>query len=297
MPRTLIPTISLVAMSLMLSTATRDPAWSQDAGKDAIKPGATAPEATRHAPTKCDRAQFRVILDVGHTAEAHGAMSARNVPEYDFNFELAWQIEHSLIADGFAKTVLLVTDGDARPSLFKRVAAANRLSANLFLSIHHDSVPDGFLENWEFDGRPSHFSDRFSGHSLFVSNQNPNFTASLRFGSLLGHQLKDRGLQYARHYTQAFMGHRRRELVDADAGVYRYDQLVVLKATQMPAVLLEAGSIINRDEELTMSSRERRDLIGAAVIAAVEAFCDARAPQIEVARHAARREPTLSNGK
>jgi hypothetical protein len=40
--------------------------------------------------------------------------------------------------------------------------------------------------------------------------------------------------------------------------------------------LLEAGSIINRDEELVMNSPERRSLIGAAVTDAVEGFCAIR---------------------
>src|SRR6266487_4138675 len=128
------------------------------------------------------RSQFRVELDVGHTAEALGAISARNVPEYYFNYRLAAQIERSLIEDGFDKTVLLVTGGPARPSLFDRVARANGLSANLLVSIHHDSVPDSLLENWEFEGKGSHFSDRFSGHSIFVSYENPHLNGSLLFG-------------------------------------------------------------------------------------------------------------------
>ena len=41
----------------------------------------------------------------------------------------------------------------------------------------------------------------------------------------------------------------------------------------MPAVLLEAGSIINRDEELKMNSPQRRDVISTAVTAAVKEFC------------------------
>jgi N-acetylmuramoyl-L-alanine amidase len=53
------------------------------------------------------------------------------------------------------------------------------------------------------------------------------------------------------------MGHRRRELVDATNGVYRYDQLIVLRTTQMPAVLLEAGSIVNRKEELELAKPDR----------------------------------------
>ena len=78
------------------------------------------------------------------------------------------------------------------------------------------------------------------------------------------------------------MGNRRRELLDADAGVYRYDQLVVLRYTRMPALLLEAGSIVNRQEELELATPERRALTSAAVAAAVEDFCAARAhPKIE----------------
>jgi len=72
------------------------------------------------------------------------------------------------------------------------------------------------------------------------------------------------------------MAHYRRELVDAAAGVYRYDQLIVLRNARMPAILLEAGSIINRQEELDMASPQRRALIGAAIAAAVEDFCAAR---------------------
>jgi N-acetylmuramoyl-L-alanine amidase len=43
-------------------------------------------------------------------------------------------------------------------------------------------------------------------------------------------------------------------------------------------VLLEAGSIVNREEELQMSSAERLDQISASVRAAVETFCDRRRP-------------------
>jgi N-acetylmuramoyl-L-alanine amidase len=143
----------------------------------------------------------------------------------------------------------------------------------------HDSVPDSFLETWEYEGQERRYCDRFSGHSIFVSNENGSRNASLLFGRLLGLNLKARGLRYTPHYTQAFMGHRRRELIDAEAGVYRYDQLVVLKETRMPAVLLEAGSIINRDEELRMMTPERKSLISAAVADAVNAFCAASAPR------------------
>jgi hypothetical protein len=53
--------------------------------------------------------------------------------------------------------------------------------------------------------------------------------------------------------------------------------LIVLRETRMPAVLLEAGSIVNRRDELELATPERRALVAAAVTAAVEDFCVARA--------------------
>ncbi len=204
----------------------------------ALGPVALNPFALKPIATMCDPSKFRIVLDVGHTAESEGAISA--------------------------------------PQRRRRVAAANNLHANLFLSIHHDSVPNTFLENWEFEGKKSHFSDRFSGYSVFVSRNNPDFKTSLLFAELVGKEMKAQGLQYARQYTQAVMGRYRHPLLNKETGVYSYDQLVVLRKARMPAALLEAGSIINRDEELKMDSPERRDIISSGVTAAVKEFCDPR---------------------
>jgi len=257
-------------------------AW-QGAGAEPTAGGAKKPEPT------CDRAAFRVIVDVGHSAEVPGATSARGLKEYDFNLRLATLIEQELTEAGFGKSVLLVTDGKKMKSLAERVAHANGAGADLFLSIHHDSVPDKFLEKWTFEGVEHGYSDRFKGHSIFISRSNGDTKGSLQFARLLGKELKARGLQYTPHYTEKFMGHFRREIVDKDVGVYFYDKLIVLKDTRMPAVLLEAGSIINREEERAMGSPERQSLISAAATGAVEAFCLMRQPRVpeRVARPAA----------
>jgi N-acetylmuramoyl-L-alanine amidase len=235
--------------------------------------GPTNLNLRKTAAQACEPSKFRIVLDVGHTAQSEGATSARNVAEFVFNLRLAQRIAEKLKAEGFAETRLLLTEGKARPSLARRVAAANDLQASLFLSIHHDSVPDTLLENWEFEGKKSHFSDRFSGYSVFVSHDNPDFRTSLSFAELVAKEMKAQGLQYAHQYTEAVMGRYRHPLLNKETGVYSYDQLIVLKSTRMPAVLLEAGSIINRDEELKMDSPERRDIIGSAVATAVKEFC------------------------
>jgi N-acetylmuramoyl-L-alanine amidase len=204
------------------------------------------------------------------------APPARGVPEYQFNLLLAEEIKKALDKGGFARTVLLNTFGPARESLFTRVAAANALGADLFLSVHHDSVPQFLKEEWQFEAQRSTFSDRFRGHSLFVSAGNRHYAASLVFARLLGRELKTHGLHYTPHYAMGMMGPWRRTLVDASAGVYRYDQLIVLRTTPMPAVLLEAGSIVHREEELLLASTERQTLIATGILDAVARFCALR---------------------
>jgi N-acetylmuramoyl-L-alanine amidase len=282
--------VSIAAVSL-LSIGMMESGLARHIGRHASKHASAKPHRLRLAaltpfmpkpavPNKsaaaCDTATFRIVLDVGHTAQSEGAISARNVAEFDFNLRLARRIAERLKADGFAATRLLVTQGRSTPGLFRRVAVANDLQADLFLSIHHDSVPNALLENWDFEGRKSHFSDRFGGYSVFVSRENPEFGISLKFAELIGREMKAQGLDYARQYTMPIMGRYRHELLDEETGVYRYDELVVLRKTRMPAVLLEAGSIINRDEELKMSSPEHQDIIASGVTTAVKEFCDPR---------------------
>jgi N-acetylmuramoyl-L-alanine amidase len=225
----------------------------------------------------CARSSFRVVIDVGHTADVPGAMSARGVPEYTFNLQLGKDIQQALLDAGFAQTVLLITATAPWRGLVERAARANSMHANLFIAIHHDSVPDDLLKTWEYDGQENRYNDDYPGYAIFISNDNAERAGSLVFGSLLGKALESRGLHYTPHYTLALMGHRRRILVDADAGVYRYDQLIVLRETKMPAVLLEAGSIVNRQEELELGTQERRSATSAAMVAAVADFCAARA--------------------
>jgi N-acetylmuramoyl-L-alanine amidase len=266
--------MALVGLSALIACCVLSDAWGQAAAGSRNLVQAT-----------CDRASFHVVVDVGHSEKSRGARSARGASEYEYNLRLATQIVQALLDQGFAKTTLLITEDPKRTGLLKRVERANKMAADLFLSIHHDSVPKQFIEKWEYEGAQHIFSDRFPGHSVFISNDNADRAGSLLFGQLLGRELKTRGLQYTPHYVEPFMGNRRRVLVDADAGVYRFDQLVVLRMTRMPAVLLEAGSIIHRDEELKLLAPERRALITDSVAEAVASFCTLRSkPNATVVR-------------
>src|SRR6202046_2558354 len=257
--------LPIVALAIMLAGAAWQPVRAEDS-------------ATQHGSDggSCARSAFRVRIDVAHTATSPGADSARGVPEYEFNLKLADVIAQSLHEAGFDKTIRLVTSGSRLGSLFRRVASANSLRGDLFVSVHHDSVPDNLKETWQYEGKKHSYSDRFSGCAIFVCNDNADRADSLSFGRSLGQELQKRGLRYTPHYTLPLMGRYRHDLIDEEAGVYRYDHLIVLRTARMPAVLLEAGSIINRQEELELATSERRLAVAKAVVAAVEEFCTVR---------------------
>ena len=87
-------------LTLLWLPALQSP-WAQPAA-------APAPPS---AVAQCDRSRFHALLDVGHTAEAPGARSARGAREFEFNLRLAKEIDERLIEAGFEKTELLITEG------------------------------------------------------------------------------------------------------------------------------------------------------------------------------------------
>jgi len=213
------------------------------------------------------------VLDVGHTITSPGAMSARGATEYSFNLRLARRIEQKLRDGGFIRTTVLITEGDGRLQLIRRSKRANAITPDLLLSIHHDSVPQSYLETWTHEGAQRSYSDRFSGYSLFISRDMPKAKASLSFAKLLSTELVNRDLHFTLHYADTIRSESR-VLLDRNLGVYAFDELVVLYKSKVPAVLFEAGLIVNRDDELLLAAPERQSAIAAAVHAAIVKYCE-----------------------
>jgi N-acetylmuramoyl-L-alanine amidase len=219
---------------------------------------------------KCND-HFRIILDVGHTPELPGTLTARGRTEYEFNLNLAKQVRSTLLERGLVNVDLLLMRG-GRDSLYERVNVANSTRPDLFISLHHDSVQPIYLHRWFVNGKKQEYSDRFSGYSLFVSKRNPYWRQALTFATLLGDQLLAHNMHITLHHAEPIAGEHR-DLLDATRGIYSFDELIVLEGVQAPAVLLEAAVVVNRDEELVADSRPRRDLIANGIFNALEKYC------------------------
>jgi N-acetylmuramoyl-L-alanine amidase len=205
-----------------------------------------------------------IAVDVGHSFERPGAISARGVPEFQYNLRLAREIAVALRRAGH-EAVLIGGDGrGGDPGGRARRAAG----MDFLLSVHHDSVQPRYLSPWEHDGEPRWFSDRFSGFSLFVSRLNPQPEKSLGCASAIGRALRAAGFAPSRYHAEPIPGENR-PFADEANGVHYFDHLTVLKTASVPAVLFEAGVIVNRDEELRMRDAAVRRKIAGSVAGAI----------------------------
>jgi N-acetylmuramoyl-L-alanine amidase len=215
------------------------------------------------APLAADGAPL-VAVDVGHFLAEPGALSARGRPELEFNRELAERVAAALAGHGLG---VVVVGADGNMSVLSRRTAAAR-DADLFLSVHHDSVQPHYLEEWSHDGETRRFSDRFAGFSLFVSRRNPDLPASLACASAIGAGLRAAGFAPSLYHAEPIPGESK-PFADRANGVHYFDNLVVLHTAARAAVLFEAGVIVNRDEELRLRDPAAQGRIAGAVAAGV----------------------------
>ncbi len=203
-----------------------------------------------------------LAIDVGHSKLRPGATSSRGRPEFEFNVDLAKSI-HDLMTSNNIRTLQIGDDGNL-VALAQRTVTAKDAGAAFFLSVHHDSVQPHYLKSWQWQGVVQQYSDNFSGFSLFISRKNPQLATSLQCASAMGAALQQKGLHPSSHHAENIAGEGK-EWADQQHGVYYYDNLVVLKTAAMPAVLLEAGVIVNRDEEQTIQQASVRITIAEAI--------------------------------
>ena len=177
-----------------------------------------------------------IIIDTGHSLRHYGALSASGKTEFSFNQRLARLIADNLIQAGHQ--VIRVGEDGKMDFLLNRIRDTDR--AHLLVSIHHDSIQQA----WQDEGR----QHEFSGYAVFVSTKNPYYRDSLRCALAIGQELLAAGKLPSLYHAIAIPGENR-PLLNAQYGIHRYDNLAVLKKAKSPAVLVEAGVIVNPLEE------------------------------------------------
>jgi N-acetylmuramoyl-L-alanine amidase len=201
-----------------------------------------------------------IVLDPGHNPADGGAISIRGTREIGYNDRFVAELAPALRQAGWR--VELTRSPDASVSLLDRAQLAGDLRATLFLSVHHDSVQLRCLRQVPQEGHAAYETLRpMGGYSLYVSGDSPAFAQSYRFARLLAGQLRALGRPPLLEHAGTACGEGR-PLLDPWLGIYRYDDLAVLRHNAVPAVLLEVGVITDaRDEAYVGDPANRKKMI------------------------------------
>ena len=234
--------------------------------------------ATPRVPARADvpGGNHVIAIDAGHSEKHPGAISATGRAEYLFNRDMAELVRAALATDPNIRPFLITSQTEMSLPERSRIAIAK--NADLFISIHHDSAQDQYLKTQDVGGRKQNYTDddRFSGYSVFVSRKNPRYPESFAVARSIGRAMKSNHFKFAEHHEEAVRGENRL-ILDKETGVYAFDDLVVLKTATMPAVLVECGVIVNREEEKMLRSPDGQASIAAAIVRGIRDYL-AKAP-------------------
>jgi N-acetylmuramoyl-L-alanine amidase len=267
-------------------SATDRAVFMQSIAAESRKAMAAAPEttsATAAAPataTGGDPPDMRpvVVIDPGHGGIDHGAQTESGETEKAIVLDFAKALRERIEKGGKYRVVMTRVDDTFVP-LAERVKVARHHKAALFLSIHADSLPRG---EGDAQGATVYtLSDTASDAEAAKLAESEN-RADLIAGINLTEEpaeVADILIDLARRETKTFSNRFARSLVKEMKSVARLHKnplksagFRVLKAPDVPSVLLELGYVSNKaDLQLLVSDSWRSRTVGS-VAQAVELF-------------------------
>jgi len=211
-----------------------------------------------------------IAIDIGHSTKQSGASSARGVGEFQFNQAIAQKLNTQLHTYGFKNSFIINPKGKSI-KLKQRTAIAARNYADLFVSIHHDSMQPQFLSQWTYEGKQYRHGEKFKGYSLFISQKTAHKKANTRLAYRIADSLLGQQFSPSVHHAMPIKGENRR-LINRQRGIYAFPELALLRTAKMPAILVECGVIINKDEEVLLSNEAYQQKIAKTLADGIVAY-------------------------
>ncbi len=218
-----------------------------------------------------------VAIDAGHGGEDPGAVGANGSHEKDVTLALARKLKQKIDAQDNMRAVL-IRDGDYFVPLAQRVIKARGVKADLFLSIHADafikphargssvfalsengatSVAARWLAKKENDadligGINIDVKDPFLKRTLIDLSQTATINDSLKLGHAVLKEIGGVNTLHKAHVEQA--------------------GFAVLKAPDIPSILIETAFISNPEEEKRLNDPDYQDKLVDAIVVGVKTY-------------------------
>lgn len=293
-PRIALRVLVLVLLSLGLlgsarlipSLGSAPAAQPQTVAKPSAQPAArppapapAAPAAPTTAPTPIDAAVFplavrKIVLDPGHGGNSFGTRAPLGLLEKELTLDIAQRLRKLLEADSFE--VAMTREQDRSVSLEERGLAANRVGADIFVSIHLN-----WIENRQARGVETYYlgatDDPYLTRLAAAENRESGYSlADMR--RLLDRIYADVRQDKSRTLAEVVQASLFRSLGKVNPGIenrgVKAAPFIVLLSTEMPAILAEVSCLSNEDEAELLTKPLYRQYIAEALAAGIRSYAD-----------------------
>lgn len=227
-------------------------------------------------PDRSKREKPLIVIDAGHGGVDAGTVSASGVLEKDIVLAFAKKLQESLEQTGKVAVLLTRTDDTFLP-LGARVQFGRDHAADLFLSIHADSEHEGSVRGATVYTLSDKASDREAA-ALAAKENASDLIAGLDLqqeADDVTDILVDLTRRETRNFSAAFANGLVSDLATATRMIKnprRSAGFQVLRAHDVPSVLVEIGYLSNDQDEKLLTSDEWRSRVAEAVTQAVLRF-------------------------
>jgi N-acetylmuramoyl-L-alanine amidase len=241
-----------------------------------------APAGGGAAATAVPSRQPVVVIDPGHGGFDSGTDAGAPLLEKDLALQIALRVKGELARRGF--DAILTRTGDYFVTLADRTALANKIGADLFVSIHLNSSPSAAttgIETYYLDNT----EDRATIRLAAMENASGGAYGTAAGGDL-NYILSDMRQQYKANESVALASMIEAQTaadLDASTGLQvsalgaMRGPFYVLVGARMPAVLVECGFLSNREEAARLASAQYQQVLAQGIAEAVVHYFNADA--------------------
>ena len=247
---------------------------SDSFNKDEILP---KNNVTNMKPVSTQQSKRKIIvIDAGHGGVDPGAIGYKGTYEKKITIAMAKELKEELDKNSKYK-VYLTRNKDIFIPLRDRVKIARKYDAELFISIHADSARNHKAKGLSVYTLSETASDKEAA-ALAEKENKADIVAGLNFADHTK-EVSDILLSLAQRETNNsssefanFLSSEMSKIVKTVSNTHRFAGFAVLKAPDVPSVLLESGYLSNPDEEKLLRQEKYRKKLAKATVKAVNKF-------------------------
>jgi N-acetylmuramoyl-L-alanine amidase len=280
------------AAAALASAGAPPPAMPEPPAPATPDPATTdAPATAKNAPSRRPRTESRteprrpitIALDPGHGGEDPGAIGRRGTAEKDVVLAIAKKLRTLLEAD-VGTRVMLTRDDDYYVPLGARVQKARRVEADLFMSIHADAFNEPTARGSSVFALSERGATSAAARWLAQRENAADLIGGVNLGArdpVLARTLLDLS-QKAQINDSLRVG---RNVLDGIATVNQLHKpnveqagFAVLKAPDIPSILVETAFISNPEEELKLRSEKHQQRLAQSMRAGIRRYFASNPP-------------------